>query len=116
MLIAFLSLAVLYVAFQARYLLAGPAIELTAPLSVVQTERRVEIVGQATNIVNLTLNGRQIYTDGEGYFSEVLVLENGFTGVTVAAQDRFGRQTADNLTLVYRPPVERLDEELAFNH
>lgn len=87
-------LFVVYVLFQARFMLEGPQINLINDASLPQTkERLVTIEGTARNIVRITLNGRQIYTDASGNFKEALVLENGYTIATLRAEDRYGRTT-----------------------
>lgn len=92
-------LFVLYVLFQARFILAGPQITFTGETTVAHTTRLVTVEGQAKNITHMTLNGRQIYTDTYGNFKEALVLENGYTIATLRAEDRYGRTT--NLTRTF---------------
>lgn len=91
-----------YVLFQARFILEGPQIILTNQDSVVQTTALVHIEGHARNIVRMTLNGRQIYTDTTGNFNEALVLENGYTIATLQAEDRYGRTTILTQEFVYK--------------
>ncbi len=87
-------LFVIYVLFQARFMLEGPQITLIDSAASPQTtERLVTLEGTARNIVRMTLNGRQIYTDASGNFKEALVLENGYTIATLRAEDRYGRTT-----------------------
>lgn len=93
-------LFVAYVLFQARFLLAGPQI-FVERLPATQSERLIELEGQARNIVRITLNGRQIYTDKAGNFKEALVLENGYTIATLEAEDRYGRKTSRTESFVY---------------
>ncbi len=88
-----LTLIAAYVLFQARNFILGPSIVLTREPSPIQTERVVEIQGTAKNIVKISLNGREIHTDETGVFREKLVLENGYTIMTLMAKDRFGRET-----------------------
>lgn len=96
---------IVYVLFQARFLLAGPQIFLD-PIGSAQTERLLTLQGQARNITRITLNGRQIYTDKNGYFKEALVLENGYTVATLWAEDRYGHITSRTQTFVYTPEAE----------
>lgn len=96
-------LIVLYTLFQARFLLSGPMITFTHELPIEQTERVVDLEGEAQNIVKLALNGRQIYTDKNGYFREALVLENGYTVATLQAHDRYGRTRTYTQSFVYNP-------------
>ncbi len=100
-LIAVCSVAfIIYVLFQARFLLAGPQIFVNS-LPDVQSERLITLEGQAKNIVRMTLNGRQIFTDKDGNFKEALVLENGYTVATLQAEDRYGRRTDHTETFVF---------------
>ena len=91
-----------YLVFQARFLLQGPIIVLTDEPANVQEERVVMLSGSVKNITRLTLNGRQIFTNELGYFDEALVLENGYTIATLAATDRYGRETNVTRPFVYQ--------------
>jgi hypothetical protein len=94
-----------YLLFQARFLLQGPIITLSTEPSTVQHERVVMLTGTVKNITHLTLNGRQIFTNELGYFNEALVLENGYTIATLAATDRYGRETNVARPFVYQPTI-----------
>lgn len=107
---ACIALFVVYALFQARFLIAGPQISLEVQ-DIVSDQRLVTIDGSASNIVRMTLNGRQIYTDADGNFSEALVLENGYTIATLEASDRYGRITRSTQTFVF---VEE-DSEVVIN-
>jgi hypothetical protein len=99
-----LTLALLaYVIYQSRNLLAGPRIELTTLPEIIQHERTVRIEGMAENTTALTMNGRPLFTDAQGNFSHTLVLENGYTIMTLAAQDRYGRVVTLSRSFVYVP-------------
>ena len=93
-----------YALFQARFLLTGPVVTLIHSPQTVQSERLIALEGSAENIVYLTLNGRQIYTDKNGYFKEALVLENGYTVATLQAHDRYGRSRSYTQEFVYTSP------------
>lgn len=98
-----LLLMLLFVIFQARFLIVGPQIVITeAPLGP-QNERQITVSGTAYNISHLWLNDRAIYTDAQGNFKETIVLENGYTIATLRAQDRYGRTTKVERELVYVP-------------
>lgn len=100
-------LFVSYAVFQARFLLAGPTITFSSQMATVQTERMVYLEGNATNIVKLALNDREIYTDKYGNFKEALILENGYTIATLEAHDRYGRTESVVQTFVYTPALAR---------
>ena len=92
-----------YALFQARFLIEGPEIFLSQVPTTVQHQRVVTLEGQTANIVSLHLNGREIYTDKNGYFKEALVLENGYTVATLKARDRYGRTRQVKTSFVYVP-------------
>ncbi len=100
----FVALTLLgYITFQARFLLIGPVVTLSSELQPVYNERMVEVSGNAFNISAITLNGRPVYIDEQGVFRESLVLENGYTIMTIRAEDRYGRTTTLTRSFVYRP-------------
>lgn len=92
-----------YVLFQARLVLGGPILELERGLATVHHTRVVAVSGTAQNVTGITLNGRAIYVDEDGHFREQLVLENGYTIMTIRARDRYGRETALEQPFVYAP-------------
>ncbi len=92
-----------YIVFQARFLIAGPQIDLLAEPAIQHNTRTIVLSGVAHNITHLWLNDRQIFTDPSGYFNEALVLENGYTIATLKARDRFGRETRVERPYVYTP-------------
>lgn len=101
---------IVYVLFQARFILEGPQILLTSETSTAQTERIVTLEGQVRNIVRMSLNGRQIYTDKYGNFKEALVLENGYTIATLQAVDRYGRTRSLTQQFVHINDEEATEE------
>jgi hypothetical protein len=102
--ISLLALLILfYVQFQARNLLQGPTITLKEAHQALQSERTLTLHGTARNIVKLTLNGREIHTNEQGDFVQPVVLENGYSIMTLLAQDRFGRTTVVTREYVYAP-------------
>lgn len=104
-LLSFIGLGclILYITFQARFLIAGPVITLVNEPASVQNSPTVTLSGNARNLAKITLNGRQIFTDQSGYFNEALVLENGYTIATITATDRYGRETSVVRSFVYTP-------------
>lgn len=98
-----LSFVLVYIVFQARFLIVGPQIVLTEPPTLLQNQRQVFLTGAAYNISRLWLDDRPIYTNAEGEFKEALVLENGYTVATLRAEDRYGRITTVTHPFVYLP-------------
>lgn len=87
---------------QARLLIAGPTLTLDE-VAVVHEAQVTTVSGVAQNVTSLSLNGRPIFTDEAGRFSERLVLERGYTIMTVRARDRYGREQVLTRPLVYAP-------------
>ena len=97
--------ALSYLAFQARFLITGPQIALSGEVATLQSERVVTLSGTANNITAIYLNGRPIVTDEHGVFEEEVILENGYSLVTIEAVDRYGRRTALERSFVYDSPL-----------
>ncbi len=106
-LVLVLCLLLGYAVFQARFILAGPQITFAGEMSSVQQERVINLEGTTANIVSLSLNGREIYTDKQGHFKEALILENGYTIATLEAHDRYGRSHEVSRAFVYTPALTR---------
>lgn len=101
--LALFALALLYVGFQARFLISGPTLSLTHTYPILTTENAISIEGLARNTSVLVLNGKAIFTDEHGHFEELLVLEDGYTIMTLKGEDRFGRQVTLEKTFVRQP-------------
>jgi len=85
------GLVLAYVHFQARFFIQGPQVELTGDLPTVQHERTIALAGTTANITELLLNGKAVFIDEKGHFERTLVLESGYTIMTLTAKDRYGR-------------------------
>jgi len=92
-----------YIIFQARFMILGPQLTLIEEPGRMQNQRIITLQGSVQNITKITLNGRQIFTDERGYFTEALVLENGYTVTTIAAVDRYGREVREVRSFIYTP-------------
>ncbi len=93
----------IYGIFQARELIVGPRIVVESPRNGATVDRSlVVIAGHAKNISAISLNGRTIFVDNNGRFSEQLLLADGYNIITVEAKSRFGKETKETLELVYK--------------
>jgi len=101
--LAGIGILILYVSYQARFLITGPQITLRDEPAGRQNVRTIDLTGSATNISHLQLNGRPIFTDPQGDFVAAVILENGYTTTTLTAEDRYGRVTTVSRTFVYSP-------------
>lgn len=91
-----------YSGFQARKIVEGPELTITSPIITnVMTDPFVEVAGIAKNIKEISLNGRPIYIDEQGNFTEKLVLLSGYNIIELEAKDKFNKETKKTLELVY---------------
>lgn len=98
--ILFFLLIIGYSLFQARFLILGPRISIDYPPDGARAENELVLVqGRAQNAAWLSLNGRQIFTNEEGYWKEKLLLPQGLSIMTVTARDRFGRETEEKIRI-----------------
>lgn len=89
--------------FGARNFLAGPVIIIESPKTgTTLHEPLIEVKGVARNIADISLNGRKIFTDKAGVWSEKVLLHPGYNVVTLSASDRFDRETEEKLELVLK--------------
>ncbi len=94
-------LLVSYSLFQARFVILGPQITIESHEDGQTVENSTIILeGSTENIARLSLNGRQIFTDETGWWSEKLIVREGLSIMTVEARDRFGRETRKSVRIV----------------
>lgn len=82
------------------FLLHG--VEISASVDHNDSSRIAEIKGSAKNAVYLSLNGREIFIDKDGSFTEPLALLPGLSVVTLDAQDKFGKTSEKKFEVMYQ--------------
>ena len=98
--IAAILLVVGYSLFEGYKLLEGPQITITTPRDGSATSTNaVTVAGEAQNISFLTINDKPAFTDEQGHFQETLSPPAGYTVVTVASVDRFGRRVSKSVSI-----------------
>jgi len=60
------------------------------------------VKGNAEKAVYISLNGREIFIDKEGNFSESIVILPGFSIVTLNARDKFGKTAEKKFQVVVK--------------
>jgi len=89
-----------YGLFEGRRLLQGPQISIHSPIDGSSTSTTAIVVtGMARNVSFLTLDDQPAFTDESGYFAVTLSPPPGYTVVTVAAVDRFGRRATESVSV-----------------
>jgi hypothetical protein len=81
------------------FLLYG--IDVKASINQNENSRIVEIKGNAKNANHISLNGREIFIDKDGSFSEPLALLPGLSIVTINAEDKFGKTKEKKFEVIY---------------
>lgn len=105
--ISAISLLVLIIAgysiFQAQKLIRGPIIDIYTPENgATYSQTLIQIDGRARNISYLNLNGRAIFTDKNGNFSEKLLLSPGYNIIKLDARDKFKNYTEKKLEIILK--------------
>lgn len=94
-------IAVLYGAFRAYPLLAGPSITVYTPTDgdyVASTT--FEISGLIKRAAVITLQGKPITIDTEGHFTETLVAQAPYTILVLVAKDPYGVTVSKTIKVV----------------
>lgn len=82
------------------FLLHG--VEISASVNHNDSSHIVEIKGSAKNAIYLSLNGREIFIDKDGSFTEPVALLPGLSVVTLDAQDKFGKTSEKKFEVMYQ--------------
>ena len=77
-------------------------VQISAKIDKGGTSPLVEVSGNAKNAKVLTLNGREIFIDKDGSFTESIALLPGFSVLTIDAKDKFGNSNEKKMQVVYQ--------------
>lgn len=107
--IGFLTFGILSIviltAFELRKVIAGPKIDLSCIENmcekVVTTKKLYPLSGIASNISDIHIGNRKIYTDTSGKFNEYILLYPGNNNVSISAKDRFGKEVKKDISVYY---------------
>ncbi len=91
-----MALFALYFLYEAKNLLFGFSAEILHPQDgeTLKTSD-VRVSGKVFEASRISLNGRQIFTDENGDFSEELILSLGLNIIELEAANKFGRVLRD---------------------
>ncbi|MFA6608845.1 MAG: hypothetical protein WCT07_02965 [Candidatus Paceibacterota bacterium] len=96
-----LMFAVFYGGFRAYPLLAGPNITIYSPQNDdIVASSTFQISGRVLRSKEITLQGRTITIDNEGYFTETLVPQFPYTTVILSATDSYGASITKTLRVI----------------
>jgi len=83
-------------------------IQIKATMDFESTSSLVEVSGNAKNSIYLSLNGREIFIDKDGNFSEKVGLLPGYSIISLKAKDKFGKSAEKNFEIIHQDSVEAI--------
>lgn len=76
-------------------------VQIVASIEKVGSSSLARVSGYAKNATFISLNGREIFIDKDGKFSEAISLISGFSVVTIKVEDKFGKSKEWKEQLVF---------------
>jgi hypothetical protein len=93
-----------YSYLEVRSLLQGPEIVLESPYNgATVLEPILNLTGAVKNAQVIALNGRDLFVDEAGTFTEAHLLHPGHNTLILRAQDRFENEIVKELEVIYKP-------------
>jgi len=77
-------------------------VQIVANIERSEGNTLAKVTGVAKNATYISLNGREIFIDKNGTFSEPIALIPGFSVVTIDAVDKFGKNKEKKFQIVYQ--------------
>ncbi|OGZ08300.1 MAG: hypothetical protein A3D65_01030 [Candidatus Lloydbacteria bacterium RIFCSPHIGHO2_02_FULL_50_13] len=103
----FIGVIIFYGYYQSRAIIAGPTIVVDMPKTgATATTSLVTVRGSVARATVITLQGRPIFIDLNGRFSEQLLLMDGYNIIELTAKDAEGRVERKVIELAYQKVAE----------
>jgi hypothetical protein len=83
-----------------HFLMSG--VQIKASIQYKDGSSVVEVNGQAEKAIHLSLNGREIFVDKNGSFTELISLLPGYDIITLDAKDKFGNTAIKKFEVYYK--------------
>lgn len=110
-LVTFLTIST-YAYYEAGSLIKGPMIVVDYPQNGITVDSEsINVSGTANNVSYINLNGRPIYTDSKGKFSEKIILSKGYNSLFIKAEDRMGKEKEETLEIMLEEKTASTTEE-----
>lgn len=104
-------ISIFYAIWNARNLILGPQIDIFEPHDGVELESKTVFVkGTVKNASFISLNGRQIFIDNNGLFSEEVLPNLGYNVIEMKAEDRFGKKINKTIRFYYQGKIPTPNE------
>ena len=101
LLAVFFIVLVGYGYYEARGLLFGPSIDISAGRAMIVYQPYIELKGTASRISQLSMNGQQIPVTEDGSFDQPYVLSPGYNRIIFDAKDQYGKTAQRVIEVVY---------------
>lgn len=86
---------------------APPVLTVISPTDSIRVqEPQIEVIGSTTPETSVTINGREVFLDAEGTFSENLSLTEGINTITISSQKKRSKPTVVIRTVLLEPKSE----------
>ncbi len=83
-------------------------VEIEATMEQKDSSSLAFIKGTAPKATFISLNGREIFIDKEGNFSETISILPGFSVITIDAKDKFGKTAEKKFEIVRQKNAEAI--------
>lgn len=83
-------------------------VEIEAQIEQKEGSTLATVKGVASKATYITLNGREIFIDKEGNFSETISILPGFSVITIDAKDKFGKTAEKKFEIVRQKNAEAI--------
>ncbi len=83
-------------------------VRIEASLTQNKSSSLVQVFGNAKNSIHLSLNGREIFIDKQGNFSETVGLLPGLSIISLHASDKFGKSAEKKFTIISNESAEAI--------
>ncbi len=98
-----------YLVLQVRQILEPPALTLYNPTNgEITQEKQLDIHGKTDKEVMVMINGKEIFNNQEGIFTETIDLKPGVNTITVSAKRRHGKEAQETRYVTFREPAPQL--------
>lgn len=89
-----------YIFFQYSSLLFGPKLDITSPKNGdVITENVIEVKGKTDQYATVLIDDEEAYVNLDGSFKKSIYAFSGEKKITIAAKNRFGKETKETITV-----------------
>ncbi|MFH1366811.1 MAG: helix-turn-helix domain-containing protein [Patescibacteria group bacterium] len=104
LIIAFLVLGILiYLSWELTHVMSSPSLKISYPPEKFTTQQEnIVIAGQTEPEVKVLVNGKEVYVDTKGAFSEEIILKEGVNVIDISAYKKQGKETTITREILYQ--------------